>query len=461
MSLINEMLRDLDKRKNQGEKHPPSNENPVTVGVETSSLRLLLFGGGVLLLAAAIWGAITLLPGSLTLSHLSPKNSVVTEAVTEKDAGSVVEASSTAGEKQQSMAMTANKDRDPGVSVKKESTLLGLEIAETGDTAQLSLTFAQLPEYRLLQNGVGQAKLVISFDQTQIGADFEIPTLTGVILKRVSLLPQKQTLQLLVDLNRGAQVQSFQLIEDADQGYRLLIEVVAAEEVIEKSPSQIFVPEEKPQVVAQVAEINHEPITAEKAKISKNKKILSRDQQAYHAGLEHLQQKEWSAAEESFGQALTLNPKLLDARLRLIGLLQQQMQLDQAEHLLQQGLQLNPENPDLRKVYARLMLNDQRFAAAIKLLKSEPVPAVASDLEYHALLAALLQDSKQFEAASQVYGHLLQIRPQAAIWWMGLAISQEQLGKSDEARNAYQRAINLPGLRPDLRNYIQSRLQVL
>jgi len=137
------------------------------------------------------------------------------------------------------------------------------------------------------------------------------------------------------------------------------------------------------------------------------------------------------------------------------------MQLDKAEDLLRQGLQLNPENPDLRKVYARLMLKDQRFAAAIKLLKSEPVPAVASDLEYHALLAALFQESKQFEAASQVYIHLLQVRPQAALWWMGLAISQEQLGKLEQARNAYQRAIDLPGLRPELRNYIQSRLKVL
>lgn len=457
MSLINEMLRDLDKRKNQGKKSPPSNENPVTVGTETSSLKPLLFGGGVLLLVAAIWLAITLIPGSLPLPHLPQKPSVDTTTVAEKDAGPAVETSGAAEEKQQSMAMTANKDRAAEVSANKESTLLGLEIGEAGDTARLSLTFAQLPAYRLLQNGVGQAQLVVSFDQTQIGEDFEIPTLTGMILQRVSLLPQKQTLQLLVDLKRGAQVQSFQLIEDADQGYRLLIEFVGAEEAIEKSPEKISVPEEKPQV----AEISHEPIVAEKEKISKNKKVLSRDQQAYHAGLEHLQQKEWSAAEESFDQALTLNPKLLDARLRLIGLLQQQMQLDKAEHLLQQSLQLNPENPDLRKVYARLMLKDQRFSTAIKLLKSEPVPAVASDLEYHALLAALFQESKQFEAASQVYGYLLQVRPQAALWWMGLAISQEQLGKSEQARNAYQRAINLPGLRPELRNYIQSRLQVL
>jgi MSHA biogenesis protein MshN len=122
---------------------------------------------------------------------------------------------------------------------------------------------------------------------------------------------------------------------------------------------------------------------------------------------------------------------------------------------------LNPENSELRKLYARLMLNDQRFAAAIQLLKAEPVPQVANDLEYHALLAALFQESKQFEEAGRVYGLLVQARPQSALWWMGLAISQEQLGNSGQASDAYQRALNLPGLSPELENYIQSRLLVL
>jgi len=459
MSLINEMLRDLDKRKKQGKRPLPCHENPVAVSERPLSPMLLLLGGGVLLLAGAIWGAITFIPGSLPAfsQKTSSEPAGIPVIVVEKEINPAIVAGGEVDEKLQLIPLATDIDSAPVIVENRATTLLGLRIVEADATAQLSLSFAQLPGYRLLQNGLGQAQLVISFNNTQIGGDFEIPTLTGKILQRVSLLPQKQALQLLVDLNKDAQVQSFQLIDDVDQGYRLLIDVIVAVEVTEKSQLQTSVPQEK----SQSAEIKQEINAPEKSKVSRNKNILSRDQQAYRAGLKYLEQENWIVAEENFNQALTINPSLVDARLRLVGVLQQQMQLDKAEKLLLQGLQLTPENSDLRKVYARLLLKDQRYVDAIKLLKAAPVPVIAQDLEYHALLAALLQESKQFEAASQVYSQLLQVRPQSALWWMGMAISQEQLGNSENARNAYQKALNLKGLRPDLQNYIQSRLQVL
>ncbi|MCK5913407.1 MAG: tetratricopeptide repeat protein, partial [Desulfuromusa sp.] len=276
----------------------------------------------------------------------------------------------------------------------------------------------------------------------------------GTLLKQVSLVPQKQILQLLVDLVDHATVQSFQLVDGAEQGYHLFIEIVAAAPVAEKGPKLLVDSEPKPIVVG-----NKEDSVVPKA--NKNRSRLSRDQQAYQAGLEQLQQGDRVAAEASFNQALLLNPKLEDARLQLIELLQQQMKLVKAEELLQQGLLLAPENPAFRKIYAHLLLNDQRQSEAISLLKTDPLPTVVEDLEYYALLAALLQDTRQFEEASSIYGQLLQVRPQEALWWMGMAISLEQSGHFEPARNAYQEALSLPGLRPDLQNYIQSRVQAL
>jgi len=43
-------------------------------------------------------------------------------------------------------------------------------------------------------------------------------------------------------------------------------------------------------------------------------------------------------------------------------------------------LSLAPGNPDLRKIYARLLLHDQRQSEAIDLLKTRPVPSVVQDL---------------------------------------------------------------------------------
>ncbi|MFK5926754.1 MAG: hypothetical protein QM483_09005 [Desulfuromusa sp.] len=465
MSLINEMLRDLEKRRKREERSVSCDEVPVVVEEQVASSKLLFFGGGILLLAGAVWIGITLIPHSLPINPsfhelmLQPTedaNKVIARETPPAVVPTEVIVAAT-DEKLPLATLVANKNSPPMLTNHSETTLRTLGILEVDDVAQLSLSFAHLPEYRLLQNGLGEAQLVISFNHTQIGDDFEIPQLTGTILKRVSLLPQKQTLQLLVDLDQHAQIQSFQLVDDSDQGYRLLIDIAVVAPAVEKPQIQASVPAKAPQMAAKSVETK----TPEKSKISKNKNTLSPDQLAYQAGLKQLSQGNWAAAEVNFNQALLSNPELLDARLQLVGVLQQQMKLDKAEEILRQGIQLTPANTDLRKTYARLLLKAQRQGEAIDLLKTEPVPSVIQDLEYHALLAALLQDSKQFKAASLVYGDLVQARPQEALWWMGLAISLEQSGNAVPARNAYQKALTLPGLRPDLQNYIHGRLQTL
>jgi MSHA biogenesis protein MshN len=197
------------------------------------------------------------------------------------------------------------------------------------------------------------------------------------------------------------------------------------------------------------------------ARVSKNRNKVAADQKAYRAGLKQLQGGHWVAAEAGFKQALSLNPELLDARLKLIRLYQQQAEFEQAEKLLREGLSLVPGDFVLRKILARQLFNDQRLGEAIELLEIQPQPGIGKDLEYHALLAALLQEAGRFDDARLLYSKLVQIRPQAALWWMGLAISLDQTDHPSSARDAYQRALVLPGLRPDLQDYIHNRLQVL
>ncbi|WP_321392711.1 tetratricopeptide repeat protein [uncultured Desulfuromusa sp.] len=461
MSLINEMLRDLDKRRTQEKQSSAFKQDSVMVSHKLLSQKPLLLGGGILVLFVAVWAAMTFIPERFPLSRVSTGTLVEPvagfEAAVEAKVAPVVVSGSLDEQKQLPEADGNESNASNAIGLSDETTILGLGVVEVDGTARLSLYFTRLPEYRLLQNGLGQAQLVISFKDTHIGTDFDIPKLTGAVLKRVSLLPQKQSLQLLVDLNKGAQVHSFQLIEDSDQGYRLMIDIVGAVEVVEKLPLQVSEASKE----QHIGELQSDIKLAEKPKISKNKNILSMDKQAYNAGLKKLEQEDWSAAASLFHQALNINPDLLDARLRLVGVLQLQKQLDKAETVLQEGLLLAPDNSGLRKAYARLMLNGQRYSEAIELLQTAPVPLVGKDLEYHALLAALFQESKQFEAARQVYQQLVQIRPQAALWWMGMAISLEQSGHLEQARSAYQKAFNAPGLRPELQKYIQSRLQVL
>ncbi len=463
MSLINEMLRDLEKRRRQEGHCLPCSETPVAVnGIMPA--KLLWLAGGALLLAAMVWLGVRIIPDlrppQPAIPPLSAQQKIVAVAI-EKDNIAVV-APTVANQivqKSDSLptAVAPVEGAHAKVIEKNGAELLSFEIVEDKESVQLSLIFAQRPEYRLLENGPGASQLTVEFKQTHIGADLKVPELSGGFLKRISLVPQEQTLQLLIDLAEPARVQGFQFADSLNQGHRFLIKIIAAAPVVEVQQKQIISPKSAPSVPEEIVD-RADPVAAG---VSKNRKPVSADQQAYRAGLKELERGDLATAEASFKRALLVNPNLLDARLQLIKILQQQMKLTTAETVLQQGLALTPANFNLRKIYAELLLSSQRQNEAIELLKTRPLPGIAQDLEYYALLAALYQDSGQYEIASSLYAQLLKIKPQAPLWWMGMAISLEHSGSAEQARNAYRQALELPGLSPDLQSFIQSRLQLL
>ncbi|MDX2495474.1 MAG: hypothetical protein QNK27_10980, partial [Desulfuromusa sp.] len=68
MSLINDMLRDLEKRKKKEARSLPCSETPVAVDEGISSPKILLLAGGALLLVVVNWLGVQLIPGSLPVS---------------------------------------------------------------------------------------------------------------------------------------------------------------------------------------------------------------------------------------------------------------------------------------------------------------------------------------------------------------------------------------------------------
>lgn len=463
MSLINNMLRDLEARRKQ-DVRPPASEVPIAVNSQGSNRHVWLYASGFLLLGVLTWLGLKYVPetapslfktsnNTLQALKLPPGNEPM-QAVPVAETDAAVTGPTVT---RPPVDLIPVADTAPAsMGQKPGAELLNLGVSEADTKAQLILSFTQVPEYRLLQNGAGGAHLVVSFNQTQLGENFNVPELKGGPLQRISLLPQQKTLQLLVDLDEHARVTSFQLVEQSEREYQLVIDIdVVMPTVEQKEKQQQIVAATKPDPLP-----TH-PVESAEPKVNKSKNPVRHDRQAYQTGLEQLKLGDIAQAEGLFVQALVMNPQLLEARLQLIDLLLEQNQLSRAENQLRQGLVIAPGNVYLRKLYARFLLNAQRHAEAIDLLQARPVPAVAQDLEYHALLAALFQETSQFSAAADLYGKLLQVRPEQAVWWVGLGISMDQLGNYDQARNAYERALALPGLRPDLQNYIQSRLQVL
>jgi len=334
------------------------------------------------------------------------------------------------------------------------------------DRAELELSFSTPVAYELLQSESDTRRLVLSFKQVELGSGVRIPAAEqDQLIKQVSLQPQADGLHLLIDFRVAAALQSIRTTSDDGNRWHLLIAFTALPADVAKPAAQKTVPiaqQVKPRTETPVAVSKPvSEVPAVQTKVNKTANRLGSDRQLYQAGLKSLEAGDSTTAAKNFEQALALNPGLVDARLRLISILQQRQEQTAAEMQLRQGLQATPENVVLRKTYARLLLSGKRYAEAIALLEQAPRPLIQEDQEYFALLAAIFQESGHFADAARLYRELVNIRPQNALWWFGLGLAADQDGDGSMAKKAYQAALALPGLRPDLQVYVRNRLQVL
>jgi|GEM_PF-1984721 len=136
-----------------------------------------------------------------------------------------------------------------------------------------------------------------------------------------------------------------------------------------------------------------------------------------------------------------------------------QRRFAEAETLIAEGLMREPTAPRLTRLYARLWLEQGDPQRALESLGTD-MPPLANDPEYHAWRAVLLQKAGRHAEAAEVYGGLVRLRPEAGVWWMGLAISLEASGQSEEAANAYRQAADKPDMTPALIRFVNSRLDV-
>lgn len=116
--------------------------------------------------------------------------------------------------------------------------------------------------------------------------------------------------------------------------------------------------------------------------------------------------------------------------------------------------------PELKAVKARWLVTFGRMNEALALL-SEQLPAVDEYSDYHALLASFYHQQKQFEQAVERYSALLEFNSDVADWWVGMGIGLDQLKRYEDAALAYRQALALPNLKSSLAQYSEQRLRQL
>jgi MSHA biogenesis protein MshN len=205
-------------------------------------------------------------------------------------------------------------------------------------------------------------------------------------------------------------------------------------------------------------EVKTENIKVAAGKSQFNKQVSPEQESdaAYNQALSMLQLGRAPEAQELLAKAMTLNPNNHDVRQTLVGVLVDLKRNNEAIEYLKTGVQLEQQEIGFSQMLARLLIeNNQRAEAMAVLVKA--LPYAHEDAQYHAFLAALLQSEEKHKEAIDHYLIALKHGNQAN-WLVGLGISLQAEGRMQDAHDIYARAQNTQ-LNADLAQFVDQRIK--
>lgn len=181
-----------------------------------------------------------------------------------------------------------------------------------------------------------------------------------------------------------------------------------------------------------------------------SQKKLQQGQQAKELG-------QLDKAMSAYAEALRLNDANHNARQELAALFYGRGELDKAAVLLRQGAESYPQQPTFWLLLARVQKARSELPLALASLQQI---ADGSELgrEKWLLQAEIGQSLKDWPLVQQSYLSLIRQDASQGRWWLGLAYAQDASGDYDAAKASYQEALKRQGLSADARDYIENRL---
>nr|WP_321272517.1 hypothetical protein [uncultured Tolumonas sp.] len=228
---------------------------------------------------------------------------------------------------------------------------------------------------------------------------------------------------------------------------------------VEPNPTEIAESSEQPAMYAAEPTAETEPLGemhVEEQKLSPGE-IATLERRKYQQAIAR---RDNAAAQQALLQVLANDPLDYISRKQLAALYYGENQLSAARDVLQQGITLMPTNADLRLLAARVAQAMGDKQAALQSLVAIS-PTVANNLDFYAMRAALAQQLGQTSEAGYSYQALTRTQPNIGRWWLGLAISQDQRGLLNDAKQAYRRALMDNQLSAASRRFAQQRIQHL
>lgn len=206
--------------------------------------------------------------------------------------------------------------------------------------------------------------------------------------------------------------------------------------------------------------ISHES-TAEPA-IELQPAIISPEEQAqnsYNEIMAQLNTLSSYQAIQAMQKVLTDHPNFIQARTTLAAMLIKYGKENQALTLLEKGLDQSPSNKQMAELAAHILVGQDKITTALKILKIAQPATIQADPDFYALMAGLYLQTKEFNEAHTFYQALANVNPQNGTWWAGLAISAQKLGLQQDAANAYNQAETVGNISPALEAYLDQTMQ--
>ncbi len=184
---------------------------------------------------------------------------------------------------------------------------------------------------------------------------------------------------------------------------------------------------------------------------------------SYRQALANLQQGRVAEAQSNLGQALEANPANQEARQTLAGLLLDNNRNDEARSILAAGLAIAPEQTNFRMALARLQIELGDKSAALTTMEQGQGYA-NNNADYQSFLATLLQRENRHDEAISHYKTALSMytspnNSSSVNSLVGLGISLQATGKLENAQEAFTRAQSVASLSPELAQFIDQQLK--
>lgn len=215
-------------------------------------------------------------------------------------------------------------------------------------------------------------------------------------------------------------------------------------------------------VMAFVAEHRYQ-IGAQPSQINKVMIPLTRDQRAEIArqdAIALLNKGNTDGAITLLENAISGHPDYLLARESLISILLDRGDYGYARELISAGLLKSPRYVPFVMLQARLDIAENNLTSAEAILRTVS-PTMDEYMDYFALEASLSQKLKKFDVSQQLYADLIKRDPGNGAWWMGYGISLEENDKKNAALVAFKRAAQTQNLSSELRSYTNQRIVAL